>query len=81
MRDTFVKTVSTHLDARVGLIQVPTLIFWGDQDQEISREQITTLEARIPDAGVVVLKGAGHYAYLDDPITFLRATRHFLDGR
>ncbi len=81
MRDTFVRTVTFHLDDRVQHVKAPTLLFWGDQDQEISREQMSTLESRIPDAGLVVLEGAGHYAYLDDPITFLRATRHFLDVR
>ncbi len=79
MRDTFVKTVSTHLDDRVGAISVPTLIFWGDEDQEVRRSQVEALESRIPDAGLVVLPNAGHYAYLDDPITFLRATRFFLE--
>ncbi|MBT8400863.1 MAG: alpha/beta hydrolase, partial [Rhodothermia bacterium] len=79
MRDTFVKTVSTHLDDRVERISVPTLIFWGDEDQEVGRHQVETLESLIPDAGLVVLPGAGHYAYLDDPITFLRATRFFLE--
>ncbi len=79
MRDTFVKTVSTHLDDKVGQIEVPTLIFWGDEDQEIGRDQVETLESLIPDAGLVVLPGAGHYAYLDDPMTFLRATRFFLE--
>ncbi|MDX1430336.1 MAG: alpha/beta hydrolase [Rhodothermales bacterium] len=79
MRDTFVKTVSTYLDDQVHTITAPTLIFWGDQDQEIGREQVTSLEQKIPDAGLVVLPNAGHYAYLDDPITFLRATRFFLE--
>ena len=79
MRDTFVKTVSTYLDDRVARIEAPTLIFRGDRDEDISREQMETLERAIPDAGLVILPGAGHYAYLDDPITFLRATRYFLE--
>jgi pimeloyl-ACP methyl ester carboxylesterase len=78
MRDIFVKTVTHHLDDRLGDIRVPTLVFRGDQDQDISQYQISVLESRIPDAGVVVLKSAGHYAHLDDPQTVLLATRHFL---
>lgn len=81
MRDTFVKTVSTHLDEQVTQIKAPTLIFWGDEDQEVGRDEVEKLENRIADAGLVVLQGAGHYAYLDDPITFLRATRFFLEER
>jgi len=33
----------------------------------------------LPDAGLVVLKNAGHYGYLDDPDTFIAATRYFLE--
>lgn len=78
MRETFVKTVTHHLDDRLARIGVPVLIFWGDQDRDISRYQISVLEERIPDAGVVVMPGAGHYAHLDDPGKVLLATRHFL---
>ena len=79
MRETFVRTVMCHLDDRVHRIAVPTLLFWGDRDTAISREQMRVLEERIPDAGLVVLEGAGHYSYLDDPDTFVAATRYFLE--
>lgn len=78
MRDTFVRTVTFHLDDRLDGVRVPTLIFWGDQDADISRYQMSVLEHRIPDAGLVTLRGAGHYAHLDEPQTVLAATRHFL---
>ncbi|MGI9174046.1 MAG: alpha/beta fold hydrolase [Rhodothermales bacterium] len=79
MRETFVKTVNCYLDERVARIQVPCLVFWGDQDEAISRHQMDVLEQRIPDAGLVVLPGAGHYAYLDAPDVFSAATRYFLE--
>ena len=79
MRETFVKTVNCYLDERLARIQVPCLIFWGDQDEAISRHQVDVLEDRIPDAGLVVLPGAGHYAYLDAPDVFVAATRYFLE--
>ena len=31
-----------------------------------------------PDAGLVVLEGAGHFSYLDQPERFCRVVRHFL---
>lgn len=79
MRETFVRTVNCHLDDQVAAIEAPTLLFWGDRDEAISREQMRTLEERIPDAGLVILEGAGHYGYLDDPDTVLAATRYFLE--
>lgn len=78
MRDTFVKTVTHHLDERLGRIGVPTLLVWGDRDDAVSRYQMEVLEREIPDAGLVVLEGAGHYAYLDDPATYQAAVTHFL---
>lgn len=79
MRETFVKTVNCYLDDRVHNITVPTLLCWGDQDPAVSREQMAFLEKEIPDAGLVVLEGAGHYGHLDSPTLFNAATRHFLD--
>jgi pimeloyl-ACP methyl ester carboxylesterase len=78
MRETFVKAVTHHLEDRLSSVAVPTLIFWGDRDHDISRQQIAVLESGIPDAGVVTLEGAGHYAHLDDPQTVIPVTRHFL---
>lgn len=78
MRQTFVKTVNHHLDDRVDRIEVPVLIFWGTEDTAVSRRQVELLEARIPDAGLVELDGAGHYGYLDDPDTVMAGLQHFL---
>lgn len=78
MRETFVKTVNFLLDDRLSQVRVPTLLIWGNQDTAVSRRQMETLEREIPDAGLVVLEGAGHYGYLDDPATYSAAVRHFL---
>lgn len=78
MRETFVKTVNCHLDDRVHRVGVPVLLFWGDRDTAISRYQMRVLEETVPNAGLVVLPNAGHYGYLDEPGTFVAATRHFL---
>lgn len=80
MRETFVKTVTHHLDGPVHRIAVPTLVFWGTDDEAISREQMNVLETAISDCGVVELEGAGHYGHLDQFDTFVSATRHFLDS-
>ncbi|WP_028566775.1 alpha/beta fold hydrolase [Salisaeta longa] len=79
MRDTFVKTVTHHLDGPVHRITAPTLIFWGTHDTAISRDQMARLEAAIPDAGLVELEGAGHYGQLDQLETVAAATRYFLE--
>lgn len=78
MRETFVRTVTHHLDDRLPDIGVPTLLIWGENDTAISRRQMEVLEKGIADSGLVVLENAGHYGYLDDFDTFIAATHHFL---
>ena len=78
MRETFVKTVNHHVDGRLGQIRVPTLVLWGDADTAVVRAQVDALARGIPDAGLLVLPGAGHYGYLDAPDTYAAAVGHFL---
>lgn len=80
MRETFVQTVNYHLDDRVDRVDVPTLLFWGEGDEAISHYQMSVLEEKIPDAGLVVLENAGHYGFLDAPDVFVAATSHFLEN-
>jgi pimeloyl-ACP methyl ester carboxylesterase len=80
MRDTFVKTVTFYVDDRLREIEAPTLLIWGERDTAVSRYQMSVLEERIRDAGLIILESAGHYGYLDDFDTFIGATRHFLEN-
>jgi len=80
MRETFVKTVNHHLNGALQRIQVPTLLFWGTDDEAVSRRQMAVIEESIDDCGLVELEGAGHYGHLDAFDTVLSATRHFLEN-
>jgi pimeloyl-ACP methyl ester carboxylesterase len=79
MRETFVKMVNHHLDDALQRIRVPTLLFWGTDDQAVSRRQMKVLERSIEDCGLVELKGAGHYGHLDAFDTVLAGLRSFLE--
>ena len=78
MRETFVKTVNHLVDDRLARVRVPTLLIWGDADTAVVRQQMETLEREIPDAGLLVLPGAGHYGYLDAFDTYAAAVTSFL---
>jgi pimeloyl-ACP methyl ester carboxylesterase len=65
MRQTFVNVVNEDLLPYAARVQRPTLLLWGDRDEDTPLSQGKALEAAIPDAGLVVLEGAGHYSYLD----------------
>lgn len=80
MRETFVRTVGHFVEDRLDRIRIPVLVFWGDRDTDIVREQMDRLVNGLPDAGLVVMEGAGHYGYLDRMDVFEAGTRHFLLG-
>lgn len=48
-------------------IKVPTLLIWGDNDTATPIEQGRMMEKLIEGSGLVEIKGAGHYSYLDNP--------------
>lgn len=65
MRETFVRVVNEDLRPVAARVQRPTLLIWGDQDTDTPLWQGQALEQIIPDAGLVVYQGAGHYSYLE----------------
>jgi pimeloyl-ACP methyl ester carboxylesterase len=77
MREILVGVVNTDLLPYAARVQVPTLLLWGDEDQDTPLWYGQTLEKTIPDAGLVVFKGAGHYSYLDKPAETARVVDYF----
>ena len=65
MRDILVNTVNLDISEEVKKIKCPTLIVWGDMDDQVPLEDAYILESLIKDAGVVVYEGCTHYAYLE----------------
>lgn len=65
MRESFLKVVNQDLKGYAQQIERPTLLIWGDKDDDTPLSYGQTFEKLIPDAGLVVHKGAGHYSYLD----------------
>ena len=50
---------------------------WGENDTATPIADARKMERLIPDAGLVVFKGAGHYSFLDDPYRFAAVIRSF----
>lgn len=79
MQQTLVKVVNEDLRHYMPHIKVPTLLVWGEHDEATPVSDGKIMEDMIPDAGLVVLEGAGHYAYLDNTQEFLIILNHFLE--
>jgi pimeloyl-ACP methyl ester carboxylesterase len=53
---------------------------WGENDNDTPIYMAKLMEKKIKDSGLVVLKGAGHYSYLDAAGQFLNVAANFLGG-
>jgi pimeloyl-ACP methyl ester carboxylesterase len=78
LRSIMVKVVNEDLKRFLPHIDVPTLLIWGEMDQATPLRDGKLMEKKIPDAGLVVLAGAGHFSYLDRPNEFIVIVHHFL---
>lgn len=80
LRETFVRVIEEDLLPYAARVAVPTLLIWGERDTATPLWQGRVLEQTIPDAGLVVFAGAGHFSYLDRLPDYLRVVDHFLAG-
>lgn len=78
MRDTLVRVVNEDLTPYLAEIRRPTLLIWGDQDTATPMRDARIMEQQIPDAGLYVIEGAGHFSYLTDPYLVARAIQTFI---
>ena len=78
MRKTFVQVVNHDQTDLLGAIVQPTLLIWGDKDTETPLWMGQLMEKRIPDAGLVVLEGGTHFAYLEQLGRFNVIAHNFL---
>lgn len=78
MRDTLVKLVNEDLSALLPSVKQPVLLIWGEMDDATPLADAKKMEALLPDGGLVVVKGAGHYCYLEQPNFVFRVLDSFL---
>ena len=67
MRETLVKVVNEDLEPLLSTIKQSTLLIWGTNDTATPLSDAKIMEKLIPDAGLVEVKGAGHYSFLENP--------------
>ena len=80
MKRTLILAVNTDLKAYLKEIAAPTLLIWGDNDQITPIKDGIMMQKLIPDAGLVILKDAGHHAYLEKYYEFRMILASFLNN-
>ena len=78
MRATLVKVVNEDLEPLMNLVKCPALLIWGDQDTATPLSDAKRMEELIPDAGLVVCEGAGHFSFAEQAPKVHGALRSFL---
>jgi pimeloyl-ACP methyl ester carboxylesterase len=72
------KAANQISEATLARLKVPTLLVTGDADLFSPPALIRMVAAQIPGSEVVVIPGAGHSSYWEQPATFNRAVLEFL---
>ena len=63
MRATLVKSVKQNLRPMLPNIQATTLLIWGENDTDTPMSFGKIMQDEIPNAELVILKGAGHFSF------------------
>ena len=75
MRQCMVMAVNEDLEHLLPKMKQDTLLIWGDRDTATPIADGRAMEEKIPNAGLAVIQGAGHFSFLDNPGVFRNIMR------
>lgn len=78
MRAILSKCVNEDLCHLMPKIAAPVLLFWGDKDSATPIADAHKMKRLMPDTGLVVAEGAGHFAMLEQPALWMGALKSFI---
>jgi len=78
LKQTFINIINENLAAILPKIKIPTLLIWGEKDEDTPLEYARIIEQRISGSKLVILKGAGHFSFLDKEEEFVDNLQKFL---
>ena len=78
MRDTFIRVINEDLRPDAEQVKVPTLLLYGDGDEETPLHDAKLLSGAIKDSRLEVLASAGHYVFLDKPTESIKLIQEFI---
>jgi len=78
MRQSLVKVVNEDLEPYMPSVTMPALLIWGDKDTATPLSDGQKMEKLMPQAGLAVIEGAGHYSFLDNTYLYNKILGSFL---
>ena len=79
MRQCMVMAVNEDLTDLLPKIKQDTLLIWGDKDTATPISDAKLMEEKIPGSGLAVLKGCGHFSFLENPTVFKSIMRSYFN--
>lgn len=77
MRQCLVMAVNEDLTELLSKIKQDTLLIWGDKDTATPIGDARLMEEKIPNSGLAVLEGTGHFSFLEQPAVFRNIMRSY----
>ncbi len=81
MRESFKKIISLDLTKNLSDIERPTLLIWGENDADTPLYMGKIMEQKIKDSGLIVLKDAKHFSYIDKINEYNIIVENFLSSK
>ena len=78
MKATLVRTVNEDLTDYISKITADALLVWGENDTATPLSDGQLMEKLIKNSGLVTLKNAGHYSFLEQQYTFNAVIKSYL---
>ncbi len=72
MRQALVMAVNEDLSHCLPKIQQDVFLIWGEEDDAVPLALAEKMDRLLPQSGLVVIKGAGHFPFLEQPEAFDR---------
>jgi pimeloyl-ACP methyl ester carboxylesterase len=79
MRQTMVKLVNCDCVPFMPKVTMPALLIWGDRDTATPLSDGQKMEQLMPQAGLAVIEGAGHFSFLDNQYLYNKILGSFLN--
>lgn len=64
MKDILIQIVNEDYTNNLSQIKIPTLLIWGEYDQDTKIEEAKIMEEKIKNSGLVIIKKAHHFPFI-----------------
>ena len=72
-----VKAINEDLTDLLSGVNKEVLLIWGDLDTATPIQDARLMEEKMPNAGLAVIEGTGHFSFLEKPVQFRQIMRSY----